>query len=428
MIKRPVNYDSISGLSKDPRLQDIFNSSVPPVVVFPVSHAVGLSVIRTLEGHDIPILAVDFKEQAAGLYSRHVVPVLIPHLYDSEDIFTEGMLTIGSFFKKKPVLFLVDDEDLFLSLKRAGEFEKYYRLPLSPWPIVETIVDKGKLYRNLQGKGYPIPTTWFFSSLLELDAQKDKILYPVIIKPTFSTTFRRIFGVKAKQFDSYEPLRKFADETLEAGIECIVQEFIPGGGDLLYTFAAYSDDDGNTLSAFTGRKVHQYPPDFGTCRLGVSIDHPELEQLGRRLLKILQYRGISLTEYKKDPQGNFRLIEINPRPGDWPERLAQLCNANLVLTAYRDSIGSRVMPHRLNRFGVKWANIPEDFYYCVRGYRLLGYPHEHRGFFGWLKDIRGLETDAFFSWTDPLPAFVRVRGMFRDFREREMKIKRSESK
>jgi len=59
---------------------------------------------------------------------------------------------------------------------------------------------------------------------------------------------------------------------------------------------------------------------------------------------------------------------------------------------------------------------------------MLGYPHEHRGFFVWLKDIRGLETDAFFSWTDPLPAFVRFRGMFRDFREREMKIKRSESK
>ena len=358
MFKRPVKYDSILGLSKDPRLQDIFNSSVPPVVVFPVSHAVGLSVIRTLEGHGIPILAVDFKEQAAGLYSRQVVPVLIPHLYESEDIFTEGMLTIGSFFKKKPVLFLVDDEDLFLSLKRAGEFEKYYRLPLSPWPIVETIVDKGKFYRNLQDKGYPIPTTWFFSSIKELDEQRDMIFFPAIVKPTFSTTFRQIFGVKAKQFDSYEPLRKFADETLEAGIECIVQEFIPGGGDLLYTFAAYSDDEGNTLSAFTGRKVHQYPPDFGTCRLGVSIEEPELERLGRELLKILSYRGISLTEYKKDARGNLRLIELNPRPGDWPERLAQLCNANLVLTAYREATGSHVKPHRLNRFGVNGPTCP----------------------------------------------------------------------
>ena len=41
----------------------------PPVVVFPSSHAVSMSVIRALQD-GVPILAVDFKPQAAGLYSR----------------------------------------------------------------------------------------------------------------------------------------------------------------------------------------------------------------------------------------------------------------------------------------------------------------------------------------------------------------------
>jgi predicted ATP-grasp superfamily ATP-dependent carboligase len=150
-----------------------------------------------------------------------------------------------------------------------------------------------------------------------------------------------------------------------------------------------------------------------------------LDALGVRLLEVLKYRGISLTEFKRDPRGSFRLIEINPRPGDWPERLAQLCGANLVLTAYKASLGEKVAPARTDRFGVKWANVAEDLYYCIRGYRLFGFPDEHRGLLGWLSDLRGLESGAFWSWRDPKPAWVRFQGMVRDFRERERDLHRA---
>jgi hypothetical protein len=94
-----------------------------------------------------------------------------------------------------------------------------------------------------------------------------------------------------------------------------------------------------------------------------------------------------------------------------------------VLTAYKDTIGHQIESQQINRFGLKWANISEDFYYSVRGYRTLGYPDAHRGFWGWLKDLRGLETGAFFSWSDPVPGIVRSRGMLRDFWEREKELR-----
>ena len=415
---------TLASVRNDPRLQAVFKSPVPPVVIFPVSHAGGLSVIRTLEDEGMPILALDFKSQAAGLYSNRATSLLIPDMYADPQTFEAFMLELGSCFEQRPVLFLVDDEDLFLSLKRQPEWEKVYRLPLSPWNIVNDIVDKGRMYRKLQGLNWKhCPRTWFANDMEALRALRGQVAFPCIVKPTFSTAFRQTFGFKAKKFDAFDALEEFGQKVFDAGIEFVVQEFIPGPEESLVTYAAYSNEQGEVLSSFTGRKVHQFPPDFGTCRLGESICDPELERVGREYLKILNYRGISLTEFKRTDDGSFKVIELNPRPGDWPERLAQLCGANLVLTAYRDTLGQAVKPHAITRYGVKWANLPEDFYYCVRGYRLLGYTEAHRGLFGWLSDLRGLASDAFFSWRDPLPFWIRFKGMLRDFRSRERQLR-----
>lgn len=415
---------NLASLRHDPRLQALFKSPVPPVVVFPVSHAVGISVIRTLEDAGMPILALDFKSQAAGLYSKRATPLLMPDMYADPQTFEAFMLELGSCFEQRPVLFLVDDEDLFLSLKHQEVWEKVYRLPLSPWPIVNDIVDKGRMYHKLQRLNWEhCPRTWFTADPGQLRALRDEVSFPCIVKPTFSTAFRQTFGVKAKRFDTFDEMESFAIQVFATGIEFVVQEFIPGPEENLVTYAAYSNEQGDVLSSFTGRKVHQFPPDFGTCRLGESIQDAELERVGREYLKILNYRGISLTEFKRTLDGSYKVIELNPRPGDWPERLAQLCGANLVLTAYRDTLGDAVVPHTITRYGVKWANLPEDFYYCVRGYRLLGYPEAHRGLWGWLCDLRGLNSDAFFSWRDPMPFWVRLKGMVRDFRTRERQVR-----
>ena len=176
---RPIS--NFEELEKLPHLRKVFDSTVPPVVIFPVSHAVGLSVTRCLEKENVPILALDFKPRSAGLFSRRVSSVLIPEMYSSPDRFEEWMLRIGSLFRERPVLFLVDDEDLFLSLKHADRWQKYYRLPLSPWKVVSGIVNKAKFYRALKKANFPVPETWDTSSLARLKAQKAKIRFPCIL-------------------------------------------------------------------------------------------------------------------------------------------------------------------------------------------------------------------------------------------------------
>ncbi len=332
------------------------------------------------------------------------------------------MLTLGAKFKTKPVLFMVDDEDLFLSLKRETEFSNYYHLPLSGWSIVSEIVNKRHFYQNLQESGFPCPKTWFTNTLEELDAQREKISYPCIVKPAYSTRFRKVFGVKAKRFDDFSSLRAFVAKVHHEDIEYLIQEFIPGNVSKLYTFASFSDDKGHVLGSMTGRKVHQFPADFGTCRLGETVYLPELADMGRMLISLLGYQGIALAEFKRTESGEYKVIEINPRPGDWPERLAQLGGANLVVMAYQHCLNDPIDSFEVTSSGIKWIHFAEDFYYCVRGYRLLGFPDAHCGFWRWLYNLRGIRSDAFFSWRDPLPAWIRLIDMIRDFRERERNL------
>ena len=404
-------------------LRKAFDSPTSAAVVFPVSHPVGISVIRCLGRNGVPVIGVDYKRASAGLFSRYCIPLFRPSIYQNQETFLEFLLELGKCFKTKPVLFLVDDPDLILSLKRQKELEPFYLFPLSGWNLVESIMDKGKLYQLCQRTGFPIPKTWWARSLEELDKQKQHIEYPCIVKPTFSDKFRTVFGVKAKLLHSYSELRPFFERTLESNIETIIQEWIPGNAENLYTFGAYCDRNLEPVATFTGRKIHQYPPDFGTARLAESLYYPELEALGRRFFKLTGFFGIGLIEFKKDPSGRLKLFEMNPRPGGWVEYLAANCGANIVLAAYLDTVGKLVKPCRSAKYGVKWVNLAEDMYYCLRGYHAFGYADRGLTFFEWVRVLQGCRLEAFFSWDDPLPALVRNVALIRQLYTTEKRLR-----
>jgi hypothetical protein len=124
----PTSYNDVTEAFQKGAFSGVLNSEKPVVVLYPCAHAVGSSVIRAFMDTGIPVLAVDHKPQAAGLYSRLATPLLIPSLRKSEEHFVEEFVSLGKLFKVKPVLIFVDDDDVFLSLKRANEFKSAFRL------------------------------------------------------------------------------------------------------------------------------------------------------------------------------------------------------------------------------------------------------------------------------------------------------------
>ena len=109
-----------------------------------------------------------------------------------------------------------------------------------------------------------------------------------------------------------------------------VSEVIPGGDDSrLWTLGSYRDAAGRPLASFTGRKLRQWPPRFGTARAAESRWDPGLAARCHALLDALGFHGISQVEVKRDHRdGRDYLIEVNPRSWLWVG-LATSCGVNL---------------------------------------------------------------------------------------------------
>jgi D-aspartate ligase len=95
---------------------------------------------------------------------------------------------------------------------------------------------------------------------------------------------------------------------------------------------------------------------------------PEILEIGRRMLKRLEYRGIFEIEFKRDARdGTFKIIEFNPRC--WSQiMLATRANVNVAHRAYLDlgnGPGKRVAfkASRKNKF---WINFERDLGHVKR--------------------------------------------------------------
>ncbi len=251
----------------------------------------------------------------------------------------------------------------------------------------------------------------------ELEAAAAECPYPAILKPAFSHLGVKALGAKALRCADAGELRAALAST--GDIELLLQEYVPGGDDQLYTAGLFVCAEGHV--AFTGRKLKQHPPGLGIARLAETVDAPGLVPGGVALLTELGYEGISQVEYKRDARdGSFRLMEANFRPWTWMG-LATACGTNLPLAAHRWALGDRgwreaeasghgpraarprpaaghpVASHRRHPAPRprRWVWLVPEAAYTVRDLR--------RGVRPRLGQWRGVRAEAFFSRGDPAP-------------------------
>jgi predicted ATP-grasp superfamily ATP-dependent carboligase len=187
-----------------------------------------------------------------------------------------------------------------------------------------------------------------------------------------------------------------------------VSEVIPGGDDTLWTLGSYRDAAGIPRASFTGRKLRQWPPRFGTARAAEAWWDPGLAARGHALLDEIGFHGISQVEVKRDPRdGRDYLIEVNPRSWLWIS-LATEVGVNLPLAAYLDATGNpRTWPEG-HRSDVRWVLSARHLAATAGEVR--------RGRWGRkaaAQTLRPPVVDGVMSITDPLPGLVQVGRMAR---------------
>jgi D-aspartate ligase len=215
------------------------------------------------------------------------------------------------------VLFPTHDETVALCARHWDTLARVFRMTTPPWEIVKYAHDKRQTYRLAAEIGAPYPATW---ELGGIDVHRVDCTFPAILKPAVKEQANALTVAKAWRVDDRSALHaRYTDAVrLLPADELLVQELVPGDGGAQASFAALASD-GEVICSLTARRVRQYPMDIGRASTFVeTVEDPEVESLGRRVITRLRYTGLLEVEFKRDPRTNEpKLLDINPRLWGW---------------------------------------------------------------------------------------------------------------
>ncbi|MDX6646301.1 MAG: D-aspartate ligase [Miltoncostaeaceae bacterium] len=381
-------------------------SETSPAVVLQASGPNALGIVRSLGRAGVPVVACDADPRALGLLSRYARAVRTADPLTEPDAFVDGLAELGRTLPARGVLFATHDEALAAIGPQEDRLAAWFARPWSPWPTLERVLDKGVQQDAARRIGFPVPATVDPRDGADLAAVARELRFPVILKPRYAPEFRRRFRTQAFEAATLEELRAAWERA--APYAPLVSEVIPGGDELLWTLGSYRDADGRPLASFTGRKLRQWPPRFGTARSAESRWDPDLAARAHALLDALDYHGISQVEVKRDPRdGRDNLIEVNPRSWLWIG-LATAAGVNVAHACYLDAIGAPRTWAPGHRDGLRWALLTKH---------LVASPRElARGQWGaraFLESIRPPLMDGVLDPRDPRPALAHLRRLAR---------------
>jgi predicted ATP-grasp superfamily ATP-dependent carboligase len=362
----------------------------------------GLGIARSLGRHGVPVLVLD-DERSIARASRFVSKY--EHVGDLRD--PDQTVRILQDAGRRHgldgwVVYPTREETVAAIATHRDELAGMFRLPTPPWEAVRPAWDKRQTYQRAERLGIPIPRCWFPAG--PGDLRDVDVTEPVIVKPAIKEHFFYETRAKAWRVDGRTELEEAyrrASAIVGDG-EVIIQELIPGGGEQQFAYGAFYKD-GDAVAEMTVRRLRQHPSDFGRASTYVeTIDEPRLAKQSLPFLRDIGYYGLVELEYKLDPRdGLFKLLDVNARTWGY-HTLGYAAGADFPYLVYLDQIGEPVLPVR-TRPGVRWIRLATDVPNAAKDIRAgkarLG---------GYLKTLRGIDTEAVFALSDPLPGLYEL--------------------
>ncbi|MGO8684082.1 MAG: hypothetical protein ACLQUT_05820 [Thermoleophilia bacterium] len=172
-------------------------------------------------------------------------------------------------------------------------------------------------------------------------------------------------------------------------------------GDELWALGSYMDNQSRALALFTAKL--QREDNYVGPRRGVAIAtwDAEVADLGVRLLKELHFHGVSLISFDRGSDDHkLHLVAFTPRPWAW-QTIARASGVDLVVAAYRDTIGKSYVARRQSD-GARWrVSLAETLGAEAAAERRP--PAQKRR-----AALTQLGRDGMFALSDPLPAAVAL--------------------
>ncbi len=387
-------------------------ADMPAAVVFNC-HITGLAVARSLGQRGVPVIGLDRDQKGYGLHSRYTtVAGRCPYPLDDERAFIDLLMEIGSHLRQKAVLFPCLDEWVFAIARHRKKLEQYFLLPFSELDTIERILDKNLLYRKCEERSIPIPRTFYLN---ELNAERvaSEVGFPCILKPALQREFTNEFGEKVFRVESREEFLRLAERAARHPL--LAQEIVGAGIDSFYSMCSYVGRSGQAKGVFVGRKLEQYPADFGTACLVDSRYVEEIIERGTDVLNQFGYQGISEVEFIYDERDrDFKLLDINTRVWKWIG-LPIRAGIDLPWLAYADAVYGQVEAAGRQQDEIRWVYLKD--YVALRRAQ-LGSAETTLTRQEWNELISGRAgsnssiVDAVLSSDDPEPFALLMESLF----------------
>lgn len=368
------------------------------------SHLAAMGTIRCLGVAGVPVINVHYSANEFAYVSRHVRDrIRSPHPERDEQGFVDVLIECARRFGRCLIV-PANDATLGVVSRRKHELEAYHVVAAADWSVIQKVIDKRHTYELAHAIGVPAPRTENPETRADIERIAATFTFPCLVKPRVSHVYVERFRKKLTRVHDTTELMAEYDLALAAGIDVMVQEYIPGDDTHSFNYDSYRAR-GTTIE-FTAQKLRLAPPEFGLPRVVVSRDVPELLPPARTILDALQYTGYSCTEFKRDPRdGAFKLLDVNCRVNrSVLHPLA--CGINYPWIMYRDLMlgESPSSPPRVAAQSY-WIDVAGDVRYSLRGLRSEGL-----GWRDYLRPYAGRKVFAVGDGMDVLPFLKRSFG------------------
>lgn len=360
----------------------------------------GLGIVRSLGRMGVPVCVID-DEHSISRFSRYATFSIRAADLRNADTTVELLLQLGRRLNLRGwVLYPTRDEGVAALSTHRTALAEIFRVPTPDWNVIQFTSDKRKTYQLAKELGIPIPETWF--PLSEEDLGQIVSAFPLALKPAIKENFFYATGAKAwRANDRAELLTLYRrGVSLVRPGEILIQDLIPGDGSHQFAYCAFFKDNKAVCSMVTRRR-RQHPHEFGRASTFVeTIDMSALEALSERFLRAIHYHGLVEIEYKLDPRdGQFKLLDVNARTWGY-HTLGAAAGVDFPYLLYADQLGLQVEVRNGN-VGKSWirllTDVPTGIVDVARGrLRLRDY----------IESLRRVDTEAVFSWEDPIPGMV----------------------
>ncbi len=310
----------------------------------------GVPVIRGAkesEDFDVRIIGLVYENLEPGIYMEGLCDRIfqIPYPSGGSDELIERIEHIHQQ-EKIDVLIPNFDAELFSFMKNEQRLrEKGIHMFL---PTLKQFQEreKDKLPEYGVKYGVKVPGSINLGSFSQIKEIDEKFEYPVMIKGQFYDAY-----VAANEEQVKQAFHKLAAKW---GLPVIAQEFVKGTE---VNVIALGDGKGNTIAAVPMRK--QYITDKGKAWGGITLADEKMMELTRMIIQKTKWKGGMELELIKTNNGEYFLIEINPRIPAWVY-LAVGAGQNIPDALIKLALGWDVKPMTSYKIGKMFVRYSYD--------------------------------------------------------------------